>query len=619
MRFFIFLLFSTLSSSLFAATALPLSDTEITSLATQKEWRDLLHYHRVGAIKGTGSQIDDPKFFLATNGNKDPSAELKATLVGFLQGPSLTDANQAAQCRFPARFFWLKKQRPDLPLQEIKCPDFDPWFAQIDGESVYLIFPAAYLNSPSSMYGHTLFRVKKKGNNAPLLDYAVNYAANADPDDNQLVFSYKGLTGGYPGVVSVMPYYQKVKEYNFLESRDIWEYKLDLTPFEVNQFIRHVWEMQNTYMSYYFFSENCSYQLLTLLDASSPRLDLADDFTVWAIPADTIRVLKKAKMIDDASYRPSLLNRMSNMLNQIGDEQVNVAKDLVDNETLNLTKLETYSPQDQAQILEVAYEYSRYLVARKKVTSSYLNGRSIKLLSLRSKRQSGEVFTPVKPPELRDDQGHKTQRLALSVGSRESSAYSTLEYRPSYHGLLDPQGGYLKGAELSMFSGSLRWDEAKSVEVDNFSFINIRSLSPKNALVTPKSWQINASLLRDYTIDDELVFRLKGGAGVTQQFGQSMFAVLLNGSASAEENYQDGYRLEVGPELRWLWYGERNNFQLDFEYLGDINLHNAERRTVNAVWAHQLAPDWQVRLSTSHSWYEAKSWNDTSVQLLHYF
>lgn len=617
MRFTIFLLLSFLSPLLFSATSL--TESDIRLLAAKKEWRDLLHYHQVGIIKGTGSQIDDPSFFLAKTGNHDPVAELKATITGFLLGAAGLESTHSAQCRFPARYFWLKKQRPDLSLPQIKCPDFDPWFAQINGESVYLIFPAAYLNSPSSMYGHTLFRVKKKLNDAPLLDYAVNYAANADPDDNQLVFSYKGLAGGYPGVVSVMPYYQKVKEYNFLESRDIWEYKLNLTPFEVSQFVRHVWEMKNTYLSYYFFSENCSYQLLTLLDASSSRLNLADNFSMWAIPADTIRVLKKANMIDGASYRPSLLNKMSSMLDQVDDAAIRVAKSLVDNEKLNLSELETYNQYDQAQILEVAYEYSRYLVARKKVVSNYLNRRSIKLLSLRSQRQRGEVFSPVKPPVLRDDQGHKTQRLAVSLGAKENTTYSILEYRPSYHGLLDPQGGYLKGAELSMFSGSVRWNEEDSIELNSLSFINIRSLSPKNALVTPKSWQINASLLRDSTIDDDLVFRLKGGAGVTQSFGQSLFAILLNGSASVEDSYHHGYRLEAGPELSWLWYGEQNNLQLGFEYLTDINLHNAERRVVNGVWAHQLTSDWQFRLSASHSWYEAQRWNDLSVQLLYYF
>lgn len=619
MRCFIFLLSFFLSPYLLAATHLPLSHSDINSLAQLKEWQDLLHYHRVGAIKGTGSQIDDPHFFLAKNGQQDPADELKATVEGFMAGPSLADPNQSAQCRYPARFHWLKKQRPDLDLPDLACPDFDPWFAQINGESVYLIFPASYLNSPSSMYGHTLFRVKKKGNDTPLLDYAVNYAANADPDDNQLVFSYKGLTGGYPGVVSVMPYYQKVKEYNFLESRDIWEYKLELTPFEVNQFVRHVWEMKNTYMSYYFFSENCSYQLLTLLDASSPRLNLADEFSIWAIPADTVRALKQANMIDEASYRPSLLNTMSNMLGQLDDQRIDVAKKLVDNENLDLESLNAYSEQDQARILEVAYQYSRYLAARKKSSLTYLGARSIKLLSLRSKRQKGEVFRPVVAPELRDDQGHKTQRIALSLGEQQSNAYSVLEYRPSYHDLLDPPGGYLKGAELSMFSGSLRWDASQSVEVNTVSFINIRSLSPRNALVIPKSWQVNVGLLRDNTIDDELAFRLKGGAGITQPFGSSLFSVLLNGSASAEDHYQNGYRMEAGPELKWLWYGESNNLELDFEYLADVNQSNTERRTLSGTWAHQLNADWQVRFRASHTWYEQQSLRDVSVQLMHYF
>ena len=56
------------------------------------------------------------------------------------------------------------------------------------------------------MYGHTLVRMDREDKNkSKLLSYSVNFAANADPTDNELVFSYKGLAGGYPGVVSVMP------------------------------------------------------------------------------------------------------------------------------------------------------------------------------------------------------------------------------------------------------------------------------------------------------------------------------------------------------------------------------------------------------------------------------
>ena len=77
-------------------------------------------------------------------------------------------------------------------------------------------------------------------NSNKLLAYSVNFAANADPEDNELVFSYKGLTGGYPGVVSVLPYFAKTNEYSHMEARDIWEYRLNLSQEEVDQFVRRV-------------------------------------------------------------------------------------------------------------------------------------------------------------------------------------------------------------------------------------------------------------------------------------------------------------------------------------------------------------------------------------------
>ena len=41
-----------------------------------------------------------------------------------------------------------------------------------------------------------------------------------------------------------MPYYRKVKEYGDFESRDLWEYELDLNPEESRFMVEHIWEMQ---------------------------------------------------------------------------------------------------------------------------------------------------------------------------------------------------------------------------------------------------------------------------------------------------------------------------------------------------------------------------------------
>ena len=64
------------------------------------------------------------------------------------------------------------------------------------------------------------------------------------------------------------PFYLKTQGYSNLESRDLWDYDLDLTPAQIAFLLKHAWEMGSTYSDYYFFTKNCSYQLLTLLEAA---------------------------------------------------------------------------------------------------------------------------------------------------------------------------------------------------------------------------------------------------------------------------------------------------------------------------------------------------------------
>jgi hypothetical protein len=49
---------------------------------------------------------------------------------------------------------------------------------------------------------------------------------------------------------------------------------LDLTPVEIDRLLRHAWELQGIYARYFFFDENCSFNLLYLLDVARPSLRL---------------------------------------------------------------------------------------------------------------------------------------------------------------------------------------------------------------------------------------------------------------------------------------------------------------------------------------------------------
>jgi hypothetical protein len=277
-------------------------------LADSRAWFALLHYKPGGLLQQWESQADDAAFFLAADGKYNPQAELVATIRAMAE-PVLDDVDQHPQCRFPARYHWLQQQLPisAARLPPIDCSSLNEWFDTIRPGSLTLVFPSAYINSPSSMFGHTLLRINPDDHrkDSPLVAYALNYAANADATDSALIFSIKGLIGGYPGVFSIVPYYEKIKEYSDLENRDVWEYELDLTPSELRQLMRHAWEVRYIQFDYFFLTENCSYHMLSLMEAARPGLALTSQFEIKAIPSDTVRAVIEAELVTQVSYRPS--------------------------------------------------------------------------------------------------------------------------------------------------------------------------------------------------------------------------------------------------------------------------------------------------------------------------
>src|SRR5262249_23045455 len=110
---------------------------------------------------------------------------------------------------------------------------------------------------------------------------------------------------------SSQPYYTKVQEYNNLESRDLWEYGLTLTPEELDRMVRHLWEMGQGSMAYFFLNRNCSYQMLPILEVARPSLHLSDPFWFKAIPVDTLRaVIDSPGILSTVKRRPSHVSRM---------------------------------------------------------------------------------------------------------------------------------------------------------------------------------------------------------------------------------------------------------------------------------------------------------------------
>ena len=302
-----------------------IAESRDRGISNHRYWDLLLYYRKVG--ENRESTANDPKFFLSENGKSDPQAELEETLRSFFE-PNIEN-HENKRCRFVARYAWLKEQLQidESKLAPVVCTEFEQSLSDINPKSVTLIFPVAYLNSPASMFGHTLLRIDGSSESA-LISLAVNYSA-VTSENQGLIYAYKGVSGGFQGYYATNPYYEKVREYIGIEHRDIWEYRLDLTQEETKRLFYHVWEMRGIGSNYYFLDRNCSYAILYLLEIARPSLkninDFLEDHKVWVLPSDTVRVVIDSGIVAQVSYRPSLVTRIKDMSNLLSDENRQIA------------------------------------------------------------------------------------------------------------------------------------------------------------------------------------------------------------------------------------------------------------------------------------------------------
>ena len=595
----------------------------IEEISVMQQWQHLLHYRSHSVLGFMESENDTDSFFVSPKGKTDLNAELKAEVELFsLNGQP---DNESLQCRFPARYQWLKQFYPEW--QDQSCSELDDWKAEVGAHKLTLIFPASYLNSPSSMYGHTLIRLDREDETkSKLLSYSVNFAANADPTDNELVFSYKGLAGGYPGVVSILPYYAKVNEYSHLEHRDVWEYQLNLSEQEVEQFVNHIWETKETEFDYFFFDENCSYRLLALLDASSERIDVAKNFSLKAMPIDTIRSLIEIDKVGAVEYRASSGVMLNQQQEQLTDTQKDWAKQITEAPALiNSAEFNQLPEFERAQILEVSISYLRYLVVKKKQNSPENRKKSLALLSARSRIPVQDVFDPIVEPDIRDDEGHFTHRATVALGQQNNDEFIDLQMRMAYHELMDLPDGFIRGGQIEMGALTLRGinkyarsgskeDEAFALQLQRFSIINILSLGSRDHFQQPISWRVNTGFDRFILEGSDLFAHLDVGGGYSfdVDFGGEQSTTdlgqvygLLEARLKASGQFDDDYQLSAGAQVGWLYQGSQWQMNVYGSWLPSLLGEDFDYQDTVVALGSKLDKNLQLRLEAKKQWLTA--------------
>ena len=473
------------------------------NLYDERYWHLLLH------MNGDVSEIDNANFFLAKDGKRNPKSELDATLESLYHEKSFDD--NATACRYPARLAWLQEKLQLENLPEVKCTKYNETMQKIDPKSVTMVFAATHINVPGSMFGHTFLRINSSYHSR-LLSYAINYAASVDASkENPLVYAYKGVFGGYEGDYTLMPYYDKLKEYRDSEDRDIWEYDLNLTPAETLAMTRHIWELNKTTSKYYFLTQNCSYNMLWLLEIARPSLHLREKFHAQVVPFETVHAIEESKIVKAKNYRPSQRSQLLGYEKVLTSESREKVFELVDNKiTIHSIRNNDEITLEQKQyIFEATQRLLEYKFSKELISKEEYQKHFHELAITRADLCDGEpvnITTPSNP-----DEGHRSIRTTFSEGVIDGKSATYLGIRPTYQDLFDSDVGFLRGTQIEILDLEIRYTQNK-FDLQKATLFSIASMSQRGGFFHDLSWRAKTGFDRD-ALEDEAHYIVTAGAG----------------------------------------------------------------------------------------------------------
>jgi Domain of unknown function (DUF4105) len=476
-------------------------------------WLALLHYRSDGA-GGWQSEVPTRSFFLDADGDVDPEREWEAARRAFLRSAGAA-ADDPAQCRFPARFAFMKEQlgwtERDAPT--VACPGFAAFEQKLGARTVSVVFASHFLANPASAFGHTMLhlgRSRPPGQLEPrLADASIGFEADTK-GLSAAKYIPRGLRGELVAGFRVIPFYDRVRKYERQELRDLWLFPLQLSQREIDQLVRHLWELQPVSYRYGFFGENCAQKMLALLHAVVPRHHLLPYDVPAILPSEVVR-----RMVTSIGLRhpPLLRASLSGRYGRARDALSGAERDLLD----AMIEARSVVPGASAAVLSAAILWAElelpYRTFRRAADAARPDAPEHPdlrwkraLLFARSAQadaagageatpaDTSETWRPSSEPSLLD--AHAPTRLTVRGGVRDGTAAFGAGMRWLLHEPLDPDAGYPRLSSLEVARVDLGVTADGDGFVDEATAIRLEKLAPASSLQSPIAWKLEAGARR---------------------------------------------------------------------------------------------------------------------------
>ncbi|MBW1894035.1 MAG: DUF4105 domain-containing protein, partial [Deltaproteobacteria bacterium] len=333
---------------------------------------------------------------------------------------------------------------------------------------------------------------------------------------------------------------------------------------EIRRMVRHIKELDKIYTDYFFFDENCSYNLLYLIEAARPSVHLTDQFGVFVLPVDTIKKIHEEGFITSVDFRPAKSTVIKHQLSGLSNSNIQTALSII-NRQIKAKELVNSSAQreEKIRILDLAINEIQYLYVKEDITKKEYKLHILEALSARSKLGKTESAVDDIPVPPHPEAGHDSRRISFGLGIYDNDIFQEIAFRPAFTDLLDMDYIHDKGAQIEFFDGKLRYYPSdQKLCLQQLDFVDIISIAPRNELFKPFSWKINTGFKRKpvQVDDDTLLYQLNTGGGVSMQndYLGLCYALLeteLNVGGALKDNYAWGGGLSLGmiKQIETFW------------------------------------------------------------------
>jgi hypothetical protein len=564
------------------------SKSLIINQAIEKKIYDSHVWHRLLHLDVSEKPSINTPAFLISYSDFTPKNELIKTIDSFFE-------DNRSICKYPARFYWIKNELSlnDTDFPQPVCPDFDEYLEKTNPKNLKLVFVSEQVKSPSSMMGHTFFKLEGVDENGEQRQNAVSFFTVIDTVNIPYLIMKSTLIG-MKGFFILSPYETQKNRYLNEEDRNIWEYDLNLSAYEKRLIYYHFWELKDIDITYLFTGFNCA----TIVDDMLGIVDknYKDKTSLWITPKDVIKKANEHKLLNSSVLIPSNTWELSMLSESLPSERIAIIQDIVKNKKIDELENFKYSDEQKNRKLEEALigSYTDYLHNSLKMLNDNESAEIQKLISTQKDDYLIDLSKYKNPLKTFDD-----SQLSLYYQRIDHEDGVKINFLPASNTLYDDNREYFSESSLSIGEVSVLINN-KNISIDTLNVFAMKSLIPWNSLTQNLSADFKLNYEKHYTshLDTFHAVNASGGIGISKKIHDDvlLYGLMDLGIAYGNETFYP----YLFPQLGLMIY-EIFNMKSTLEYKYVFNQDDSHNGYHDFNLEQSLFIDKKYRIGASYN------------------